>query len=162
MRAVLFSPLLLALAATPALAAPAEVTVTIGPKLQKEAVEHLGVRELDRLADDLKRSVERELGRTGVLAGARIELTLVDARPNRPTFKQMADKPGLSFESFGLGGASIEGKAIAVDGAVTPLKYQWYESDIRWARERVTWGDADTAFGQFARRLARGETYASR
>lgn len=162
MRAILFSPLLLALAAAPALAGPAQVTVTIGPKLQKEAVEHLGVREVDRLAGDLKRSVERELARTGVLDGARIELVLTDAKPNRPTFKQMADRPGLSFESFGLGGASIEGKAIAVDGAVTPLKYQWYESDIRWARERVTWGDADTAFGQFARRLARGETYASR
>ncbi len=162
MRAMLFSPLVLILAAAPALAAPPEVTVAIGPKLQKEAVEHLGVREVDRLADDLKRSVERELGRTGVLSGARIELVLTDAKPNRPTFKQMADKPGLSYASFGLGGASIEGKAISTDGTVTPLKYQWYESDIRWARERVTWGDADTAFGQFARRLARGETYASR
>lgn len=162
MRAMLFSPLLLALAAAPAFAAPAEITVKIGPKLQKEAVEHLGVRDVDRLASDLKRAVERELGRTGVLDGARIELTLVDAKPNRPTFKQMADKPGLSYESFGLGGASIEGKAISVDGTVTPLKYQWYESDIRWARERVTWGDADTAFNQFAHRLARGETYASR
>ena len=161
MRIVLFAPLL-ALVATPALAAPAQVEVTVGPKLQKEAAEHLGVKEVDRLAADLKRQVEREIARTGVLDGARVELVLVDAKPNRPTFKQLVDKPGLSMESFSLGGAAIEGKATAVDGTVTPLKYQWYESDIRWAHARVTWSDADAAFGQFAHRLARGETFARR
>ena len=143
-------------------AAPTEVQVQIGPKLQKEAEKTLGVREVDRLAADLKRQVEREVARTGVLDGARLELVLVDAKPSRPTFKQLGDRPGLSYESFSLGGARIEGKAIAVDGAVTPLHYQWYETDIRWSPYRTTWGDADTAFGQFARRLARGETYASR
>jgi hypothetical protein len=152
----------LVLAATGANAAPAEVQVQIGAKLQKAATDTLGVKEVDRLAADLKREVERELGRTGVLDGARIELTLIDAKPNRPTFKQLGDKPGLSYESFGLGGARIEGRAIAVDGTVTPLRYEWYESDIRYAPYRVTWSDADTAFGQFARRLARGDAYARR
>lgn len=152
----------LALAATAANAAPAEVQVQIGPKLQKAAADSLGVKEVDRLAADLKRQVERELARTGVLDGARIELTLVDARPNRPTFKQLGDRPGLSYESYGVGGARIEGRAVAVDGAITPIRYEWYESDIRYAPYRVTWSDADTAFGQFARRLARGDAYARR
>jgi hypothetical protein len=152
----------LALAGTAADAAPANVQVQIGPKLQKAAVDTLGVREVDRLAADLKRHVEREVSRTGVLDGARIELTLVDAKPNRPTFKQLGDRPGLSYESFGVGGARIEGRAVAVDGAVTPISYEWYESDIRWASYRTTWADADSAFGQFARRLARGEAYARR
>lgn len=152
----------LALAATGADAAPAEVQVQVGPKLQKAAADTLGVREVDRLAADLKRQVERELGRTGALDGARLELILVDAKPNRPTFKQLGDRPGLSYESFSLGGARIEGRAIAVGGAVTPIRYEWYESDIRNASYRVTWADADTAFGQFARRLARGDAYARR
>jgi hypothetical protein len=150
------------LGAAAANAAPAEVQVQIGPKLQKAAADSLGVKEIDRLAADLKRQVERELGRTGVLEGARVELTLVDAKPNRPTFKQLGDRPGLSYESFGLGGARIEGRAVAVDGAVTPIRYEWYESDIRYAPYRVTWSDADTAFSQFARGLARGEAYARR
>lgn len=149
-------------AASAAHAAPADVQVQIGPKLQKEAAEKLGVKEVDRLAADLKRQVERELARTGVLDGARVELTLVDAKPNRPTFKQLGDRPGLSYESFSLGGARIEGRAVTLDGAVTPIRYEWYESDIRYAPYRVTWSDADTAFGQFARRLARGEAYARR
>lgn len=152
----------LALAATGADAAPAEVQVQIGPKLQKAAADTLGVKEVDRLAGDLRRQVEKQLGRTGVLDGARVELTLVDVKPNRPTFKQLGDRPGLSYESFGLGGARIEGRAIAVDGAVTPIRYEWYESDIRYAPYRVTWSDAETAFSQFARRLARGEAYARR
>lgn len=164
MRVIRFPLLLagLALAATGADAAPAEVQVQIGPKLQKAATESLGVNEVDRLAADLKRRVERELARTGVLEGARIELTLVDATPNRPTFKQLGDRPGLSYESYSLGGARIEGRAVAVDGAITPIRYEWYESDIRYAPYRVTWSDADAAFGQFARRLARGDAYARR
>lgn len=164
MRATILSflaPITL-IAASPALAAPPQVEVKIGPKLHDEAVQHLGVKEVDRLAEDLKRHVESELGRTGVLDGARIELVLVDAKPNRPTFRQLSDRPGLSYESFGVGGATIEGKAISVDGTVTPIRYQWYESDIRYARYQVTWADADSAFGQFARRLARGEAYARR
>lgn len=162
MRIPLLAALAALAAASPALAAPAQVQVTIGPKLHTEAVRHLGVTDVNRLADRLKQQVERELARTGVLEGARVELTLVDVKPSRPTFKQLSDKPGLSYESVSLGGAAIEGRAIAVDGAVTPLRYQWYENDIRWANTRVTWSDADTAFDHFARRLARGETYASR
>lgn len=164
MRATLLSLLapITLVAASPAVAASPLVEVKIGPKLHEEAVQHLGVKEVDRLAADLKRHVERELGRTGALDGARVELTLVDAEPNRPTFRQLTDRPGLSYESFGVGGAKIEGKATAADGTITPIRYQWYESDIRYARDRVTWADADSAFGQFARRLAHGEAYALR
>ncbi|HEX5380344.1 MAG TPA: hypothetical protein VFW47_17330, partial [Phenylobacterium sp.] len=138
MRAFILTSLI-TLAAAPALAAPPEVQVKIGPKLHDQAVRELGLREVDGLAADLRRQVERELGRTGVLEGARLELTLVDAKPNRPTFKQLGDKPGLSYESFGVGGATIEGRAIAVDGSVTPIRYRWYETDIRNAPYRMTW-----------------------
>jgi hypothetical protein len=157
MRSILILSLCLG-AAWPALASPAQVQVVIGPKLQLEAERTLGKGDVDRLARDLERQVARELERTGVLSGARLELTLVDAKPTRPTFKQLGDKPGLSTRSFGLGGASIEGRAIAVDGAITPIAYKWYETDIRFAPYGVTWSDANTAFGKFAHRLARGET----
>jgi hypothetical protein len=144
-------------AAGPAFASPPQVEVRVGDKLQVEAARSLGVADVDQLATDLKKHVERELDRTGVMAGGRIELILVDARPNRPTFKQLNDHPGLSLASFGTGGARIEGRAIAVDGAVTPIRYEWYETDIRNTPYLSTWSNADTSIDQFARRLARGD-----
>jgi len=162
MRIIALAAVALLSSATAALAAPASVTVVIGPDLQEKAIEKYGVREMDRLAAELRKDVTRELTRTGAYDGARIELTLVDAQPNRPTFKQLSDTPGLSYESFGLGGAKIEGQAIAPDGAVTPLKYSYYETDIRYARAHSTWYDAEWTIDRFAARLASGRALASR
>jgi hypothetical protein len=148
--------------ATAAFAAPATVTVSVSPALQAKAVKTYGVREIDRLAAELRRDVERETARTGAYDNGRIELVLVDAVPNRPTFKQLGDKPGLSFQSFGVGGAKIEGRAISADGAVTPLAYRYYETDIRQAENNWTWHDADWTFDRFAAKLGRGDVVASR
>mgnify|MGYP001546083532 CR=1 FL=1 len=148
--------------ASAALAAPAAVSVTVGPELQAKAVKTLGVRDVNDLAAQLQTTVEKRLAKTGAYDGARIELVLADARPNRPTFKQMGDRPGLSYQSFGIGGAKIEGRAIAADGAVTPIGYTYYEGDIRWARRSGTWADAEWTFDRFAYDLARGRALASR
>lgn len=148
--------------ATAAVAAPASVTVSVGPELQQKAVDTYGVRDIDHLAAELRKDVERELTRSGAYDGARIELVLVDAKPNRPTFKQLLDVPGLSYESFGIGGARIEGRAVAPDGVVTPLKYSYYETDIRQSWAHATWADAQWTIGRFAYRLASGKVVASR
>ena len=143
--------------ATGALATPALVSVSIAPALQAKAAKTLGVREVNDLADQLRARVERRLAKTGAYEGARLELVLVDVQPNRPTFKQMADKPGLSFESFGVGGARIEGRAVTADGVATPLGYSYYEPDIAQAAMRATWSDAEWTIDRFAYRLGRGE-----
>ena len=148
--------------ATAAFAAPSSVTVTVGPELQKKAIEEYGVRDVDRLVAELRKDVERELTRTGAYSGQRIELVLADARPNRPTFKQLSDKPGLSYQSFGIGGARIEGRAISPGGAVSPLKYSYYETDIRQTWAHSTWSDAEWTINRFAYRLASGKSVASR
>lgn len=147
---------LLASAST-ALAAPAAVSVTIGPELQEKAEKTYGVRDVQRLADSLRGEVERSLAKSGAHQDARVELVLTDAKPNRPTFKQLGDTPGLSMESFGVGGASIEGRLIAADGTVTPLKYRWYETDIRQSYGDWVWSDAELSFDRFASRLARND-----
>ncbi|MDB5469273.1 MAG: hypothetical protein JWR84_833 [Caulobacter sp.] len=141
-------------AAAPAFAAEPEVTVTYGPQLEKK-IDEYGVRDVDRLAEDLRQSVIKEAAGNPALDGARIDLVLEDAVPNRPTFQQMSDKPGLSYESFGIGGASISGRVIRADGASRPVSYRWYESDIRWAWPAGTWHDAEQTFDRFARSLAR-------
>lgn len=163
MRAL--APLALAgmlVTATAAAAAPAAVSVTIDPKLQKEFETNYGVREIPELTEDLKLSVERALARSGAHADARIELVITDVRPNRPTFKQMLDTPGLSMQSFGVGGAALEGRIVAADGTESPIDYRWYESDIRQSYANWVWHDAEWTFDRFARRLARGQEVARR
>lgn len=159
---VIITAALLASAATAASAAPASVNVTIGPELQVKAAKSLGQRDVNDLATELRTEVEKQLAKTGAYDGQRIELELTDVQPNRPTFKQMADTPGLSYESFGIGGARIEGSAIAPDGKVTPISYRYYESDIRYARRGGTWADAQWTIDRFAYRLGRGQGLSDR
>ncbi|HZZ69738.1 MAG TPA: hypothetical protein VFE18_16315 [Phenylobacterium sp.] len=145
------------LGATAAIASPATVSVTVGPELQLKAVKSLGVREVDSLAKELQTTVEKRLAKTGAYDGARIDLVLVDAKPNHPTFKQLGDTPGLSMRSVSIGGAKIEGRAVAPDGKVTPLRYSYLEPDIRWVRGFSTWTDAEDTFSQFAAELGAGK-----
>ena len=131
--------------AAPAVAAPtnapiSEVVVTIGPKLADKAKDY-GARELDFLANELKSDAERALQRDGRLQpnGGRIELVITDAKPNRPTMEQMTKKPGLSLQSRGIGGASIEGVEVGPGGERRAIAYSWYESDFRNTRAASTW-----------------------
>lgn len=162
MRLLALSAAVLLAPAGAASAAPAAVSVEIAPKLQEKFEKTYGQREAQRLTAELKGSVEQRLAKTGAHEDARIELTLKDVKPNRPTFKQLTDTPGLSMQSFGIGGAAIEGRIIAADGSVTPVSYSWYETDIRDAYANWTWSDAEWTFDRFAGRLARGEELARR
>lgn len=144
------------------MATVSSVEVSLSPEMRQKAVDEYGMRDVEYLTRELRKDVEREMRKTGVLAGGRLELVLVDAQPNRPTFKQLGDKPGLSIHSFGVGGAAIEGRAISMDGEVTPVSFQWYETDIRDAPYSSTWSDAEFAIQRFASRLGRGDVYAGR
>lgn len=147
-----------AVIAGPAFAAPqvATVRVSIGPDLAKKT-QIMDAREFDYLTRELKRSVEKRLERSGALdpEGGELDLVIEDARPNRPTLREMSAKPGLSFQSFGVGGARVSGEYRAASGARTPVAYGWYETDIRWAQYGSTWSDADEAFDRLAARLAK-------
>lgn len=139
------------------------VNVAIGPDLQAKARTY-GQKDIDGLAVDLRQSVERALERGGGISagGGSLDLVIEDAVPNRPTFRQMSLKPGLSYESFGIGGARISGVLTTADGRRIPLAYGWYETDIRWSVGASTWMDAGNTFDRFARRLAGGEAVAER
>ena len=144
-------------------ASAADVSVAIGPDLQKKADDY-GTRELDYLSKSLTRSVERALTRNGALVSpdSAIKLVIEDAKPNRPTMQQMSNKPGLSMDSFGIGGARVTGTVTSPTGSVTPVSFSWYETDIRNSLPSTTWSDAQTSFDRFAYRLAKGESVAER
>ena len=167
MKAILLAGLLAVSAGVAAQAASpaiATVSVTIGPKLQAKAADY-GQRDLDVLAADLKRTVERAIAngdQVGPPGGGELRLVIADAKPNRPTFAQLGHKMGLSLESYGVGGALIEGELVGADGASQPVRYSWFETDIRESRHQSTWGDADLSFDRFADRLSHGQIYAAR
>ena len=162
MRTLALSLVALAASATAAAAKPASVVVSVSPELQAKAEKTYGARDIRDLAVDLQTAVARETAKTGAFEGARIVLELADVRPNRPTFKQMADNPSLSYSSFGTGGAVIEGHAVMPDGHVVPLSYRYYETDIRYAPLGGTWSDAELTIDRFAHRLGRDRLVASR
>jgi len=154
----LFAPLaaVLAFSAAPVMAEPALISVSLGPDLQEKA-EELGPREVQEQADRLAELVGRALARDGDLDGARIELVLTDLRPNRPTFQQLADRPGLDgFRSQSIGGAAIEGQITTADGRTLPVRYDWFSSSLADVQGFETWSDANRAYRRLAVNLADG------
>ena len=156
MRAAFLAAVLALGLAGPALAAPvvAQVKVSVGPGVLKKS-DILGPREIQDLTASLERSVERRI--KPVAGGGTLTLVIEDAVPNRPTPQQLSSTPGLSIESFGVGGARISGDYVDASGASTPIAYSWYENDIRWARYGATWHDAETAFDKLAMRLSKDQ-----
>jgi lipid-binding SYLF domain-containing protein len=115
-----------------------QVTVSVDPKLVSEGVKTYGAKEINDLAAYLKQTVEKDLMAKGRFKaseadGAVLQLVLVDAKPNRPTFKQMSDRPGLSMQSYSVGGADIRGEQINADASRVKLGYSWFETDISQA-----------------------------
>ncbi|WP_339931615.1 hypothetical protein [uncultured Brevundimonas sp.] len=149
------------LAATLALAGaaqaqPAEVSVSIGPDLQEKIAE-LGPRDVQREVDRLAVTVRDALTKAGTLQGARIALVLTDLRPNRPTFEQMARRPGLDgHRSISIGGATVEGEVITADGQRLPVRYDWYSPTLADVYGYATWHDAERAFDRLAANLVAG------
>jgi hypothetical protein len=102
--------------AVPALAQdPVSISpIGFGPELTEKADEY-GQRELDYLASEMREDLEREL--SGMLGenGLRLEVTILDATPNRPTMEQMAAR-GLHQSSISIGGASLEARLLDASG----------------------------------------------
>ncbi len=120
---------------------------------------YFGQRDLDKLTKRLKKKMEARLVKSGFAidddATTVLNLVITDARPNRPTFKQMSKKSSLSMHSFGIGGAKFEGTLVDTSGQKGRVSYGWYETDIYDAQYSGTWTDAYRAIDRFARKTAR-------
>lgn len=144
--------------ATFALAMPAAavtVETRMSTEFQKKLDDDLGAREAKTLTEALTRKIDNAFTSAGVKA-ERVVVTIEDAKPNRPTFQQVSDKPGLdSFRSISIGGARISGIAYDASGnEIGRFENKWYETDISNAVAASTWTDARTSFDRFARRFA--------
>src|SRR5690606_19335324 len=101
-------------------------------------------------------AVNDALARKGVTGDVAVEVTIVDADPNRPTMQQMADTPGLDMRSVSIGGAELTGVLRRADGQVIGevehRRYNHSLSDIGGAAS--TWTEARRAIRRFAQKIA--------
>lgn len=122
---------------------------------------YYGQRDLDLLTRKLEKWTNAALTKKGVNvtddAATVLKLTLVDVRNNRPTHKQLSHDVGLSFRSFGIGGADVSGELFDANGnSLGTVSYSYYDSFLdEFARSAGTWTDAKQALQRFSKRVAK-------
>jgi len=134
--------------------------VSFSPEFQEALSDELGVREGEYLAGAVNEAVARALTERGATLGGgdlTIEISIIDADPNRPTMQQLADQPGLdSIRSVSIGGAELRAVLRNASGEVvsevTHRRYNHSLADI--SGPSTTWTEANRAIRQFARRVA--------
>lgn len=141
------------LMASPAMALTIEAKVSTD--FQKKLEDDIGVREMPVLTEILTSKIEKAFAAKGVKAD-RVVVTIEDARPNRPTWEQVSNKPGLdAMRSISIGGARVTGIAYDASGTeIGTIDYDWYETDLNNVIAATTWSDARTSFDRFATRFA--------
>jgi hypothetical protein len=153
--------------ASTAFAAPVTLApLVLSPEFQTKLDDELGARERQELEDMVVRLVSRELTRHGADVGPGastiVEVTLIDADPNRPTFEELTRTPGLSMSlSISTGGAELSATLRRADGQVlSEVNHQYYTrslNDLIGAPN--TWSDAHRAISRFARKV--GDAYSA-
>lgn len=144
--------------ASAAWAQPSFTPVSFSPEFQTELEEELGAREGEVLSAAVTQAIRDALTERGVGAGSpiTIEVSIVDADPNRPTMQQMRDTPGLDFRSVSLGGAELHAVLRGADGQVVEevshRRYNHSLQDIGGAA--ATWTEARRAIRRFADKVA--------
>ena len=148
--------------ATAASADPVSVApISYSPEFQEQLDDELGAREGIYLSEQVTRTVARELADRGATmsetAPITIEISIVDADPNRPTFEQLSNQPSLDgFRSISIGGAELRAVLRGADGSVvsevTHRRYNHSLADLHGAT--TTWSEARVAIRQFADKVA--------
>ena len=120
-----------------------------------------GDRAIDELLEDMQDEIVRDFAKKGLTlsesAPTLLRITIIDAKPNRPTFNQLSQEPSLSFQSFGIGGADVSAEVISAGGAVLgTAKYDYYSNfNDRDVQFSGIWTDADRAFSRFSKKLSK-------
>lgn len=163
MRALAALASLAAIAFAPAaFAAPVALApVALSAEYQTKVDEEIGDRDSQVLNAFVTRTVSRALtqrgGEISQDAPMRVEITIVDADPNRPTWEEMRKTPGLSqFWSVSTGGAELQAILRGSDGRVlSEVNHRYYSNSIAdLIGSPDTWSDAHRATYRFARKVA--------
>ena len=150
---LLIAPIIL-LATAPAQAL--EVETLFSSDFSKDLADTYGEREGEFLAQRIERHFSEAVSDTDLNID-RIVVTIEDAKPNRPTFKQSADQPSLDiFASRSIGGAKLTAVALDANGSeIGRISGKWYETDLENSFAAGTWSDANRAIRIVSRRFAK-------
>ncbi len=147
--------------ASTAAAQVALAPISFSPEFQVSLAEDLGAREGEQLREAVTNSVSRALAHRGATvsssAPVTIEISILDADPNRPTMNQLAEEPGLDFaRSYSIGGAELQAVLRGSDGQVlaevTHRRYNYSIDEL--LGPPATWSEARRAINQFATKVA--------
>lgn len=149
--------------ASAAAAEPVSLTpITFSSAFQTSLQRDIGVREGDMLRERVERAVSAALVRRGAslqnAAPITIDVEIVDANPNRPTFHQLSRPPYPSLmESSSIGGAELHATLRGADGQVldeiSHRQYNYSFDEFRYERP-TTWSEANRAINGFAEKVA--------
>jgi len=120
-----------------------------------------GQRALEELIEEVYEELNEDFAKAGVSvsedAPVLLRVTLVDAKPNRPTFNQLSAEPSLSFDSFGIGGAEIEAELIGAGGEnLGKMEYENYPPLDNYGFFRgAVWQDANRAISRFSKKATK-------
>lgn len=136
-----------------------EISTALQTKLDKD----YGAREARILKEDLQRTVDRSLKKSGKSKVAFVDLTIEDAKPNKPTFQQLARNTSLSYSgSFGIGGAKVNAKLYDAAGVlIGTVTHEYYSRSLDDITSEYGWADADRAFNGAARKIQKEAERAS-
>ena len=137
-------------------AAATEIAVTYSDEFAEDLADNLGEREGEILTEDILEDLEYAFEKAGV-DPAKVDVEIVDAKPNRPTLEQVSAEPGLdAFRSISLGGMKLNATVYDASGEVVATQeYGWFENDIRDVVGSGVWTDANRASRRFANKLAK-------
>lgn len=149
---------LVALAFSHNAAAVTVSSISFSPEFQTELEENIGVREGEVLRGEVERAVASALSRRGLSDGpGTIEIVIVDADPNRPTMRQLSNRPGLDYmRSVSIGGAELRGVVRTDDGRVTEVQHRGYSQSFvdLYVSAFGTWSEARRDIRRFAEKVA--------
>ena len=129
--------------------------VEISSELQSKFDKDYGAREAATLKQDLQRTVDRSLKKMGKSKVAFVDLTIEDAKPNKPTFQQLSRNTSLSYSSsYSTGGAKVNARLFDSSGAlIGTVSHEYYSRGLNEIYSEYGWADADRAFNGAARKI---------
>lgn len=135
--------------------------ISYSPEFQVELDEELGLREGEYLRAEITEAVSNALARRGASLGAgadiTIEISIVDADPNRPTMQQTRGRAGLDpLRSVSTGGAELHAVLRNASGEVVgEVDHRRYDETLEDVFiPPTTWTSAERSIRQFARKVA--------
>ncbi len=144
-----------------AAAAPVSLApIAFSAEFQVELDEEFGPREGEYLTTAVVNTVSRALAREGATLTAAapivIEISILNADPNRPTMQQVAARPGLDFmRSYSIGGAELHAVLLRDGQVLGEVSHRRYDHSIdELLGPPGTWSSARRAIQQFANKVA--------